>query len=91
MKRRPLTKREEQIIAGYYFTPHYSGDRSRKFWREVEYLIDDGRVYVASVVLKDMELRVLAQLNAAIRAKVRKLVLADRHRQKGSKKQKRRP
>jgi hypothetical protein len=53
--------------------PHYSGDLSKKFWELVNSLPDQeqGEMYLAGVLLQDMERKILGLLKGHTNANIK--------------------
>ena len=63
-----MTKKKKKPVLIH---KHYSGPKSKKFWKMVNSLPspDHDALYLAGVLLQDMEHKVLGQLEAALTAK----------------------
>lgn len=79
-----LTQKEAVIVESCYFRPKYAGDDSIKFWKEVNHPANDRTLYDFACALQDLESRVLAALNAGVRVRARKLIIAKRLKRKAS-------
>ncbi len=81
---RGLTTKEAALVESCYFHPHYGGEASKQFWKEIVHPVNDRALYDFACALQDVESRVLAVLNTGVRVRARKLILAHRLREKRS-------